>query len=203
MKLKLETMYALFFSAFVFGLAALVAASTLLMNIGESYFGIWGRVTVAVFAMLIFFFVLMRWFYRFGDRLEDRSRAEAREKYRAIYRVLSLPSSGDEGNNWQTKEITLGDFGWESKPLSKDGRIWLHGLSAGWGLAWRAGFRPDQIEYVGLKPVSQFDWKDFEYDGPKATACYQWPLVKPKSPCPFPIQKTVLGRRLQFPITCA
>jgi len=204
MKLKLETMYALFFSIFILSMAVLVAASALMMDMGESYFGVFGRLIIGTLALLIFFFVLMRWFYRFGDKLDDRSRAEAREKYRGIYWVLSPPAiNKNDGNNWCVEAITIGDYGWESKPLTKDGLIWLHGLSAGWGHVWRAGFRLDQVEYVGSKPVSQYDWKDFEYDGPKPTACYQWPLVKPKNLCPFPVQKTIPDRRLQFPITCA
>ena len=204
MNLKLETMYALFFSIFILGMAVLVAVSALMMDIGERYFGFLGRLIIGTIALLIFFFVLMRWFYSFGDKLDDRSRAEAREKYRGIYRVLSPPAiNQNDGNNWYVEDITIGDYGWESKPLTKDGLIWLQGLSAGWGHVWRAGFRPNQIEYTGPKPVSQYDWKDFEYDGPKPTACYQWPLVKPKNLCPFPVQKTIPDRRLQFPITGA
>jgi hypothetical protein len=201
MKLKVGTLYSLLFGAFVLGIAVLVTASILLMELGERYLGFSGRVIVAAFALLVFFFVLMRQCFRAADKLDYRSRAEAKEKYCGIYRVLALPAPDADRNNWQTSEITVGDFGWESTPLSKDGLIWLHGLSADWGLVWRAGFRPDQIEYVGPKPVSQFDWKDFEYDGPKPAACYHWPLVKPKIPCPFPIQKPVSDRRLQFPTT--
>jgi hypothetical protein len=201
MKLKPDALWALFFIAFIGAVVALIVAGRFLMEVGEHHFGIWGRIIAGLLALWVLFFVLMRWFYRFGDKLDDLSRAEARANYRGIYRVLSAPSCGDDRNNWQTSEITIGDFGWESTPMSKDGKIWLHGLTVDWGHVWRAGFQPDQVEYVGSKPVSQFDWKDFEYEGTKPTACYHWPLVKPKNPCPFPIRKIITDRRLHFPTT--
>jgi len=207
MKLKHETLENLFGWSFLAGFCFYLAASLLLMNVAETYFGISGRLIVGVLALLGFFFVFMPYFYRINNMMDIRSRAEAREKHRGIYRVLSPPAINKKnGNNWCVGEITIGDFGWESKPLTKDGLIWLHGLSTGWGHVWRAGFRPDQLEYVGSKPVSQYDWKDFAYDGPKATCVYDCPFVKPKHLCPFPVQKTIPDQRLKFlkfPVTCA
>jgi hypothetical protein len=204
MKLRSDALYVLFGLGFIFAVAGFVWASLVLMNVADSNFGAGGRVVAGILSLLGFFFVLMRSFYRVAGLLDVRSRAEARERYRGIYRVLSLPASGnDKPNNWCTEDITVGDYGWESKPLTKDGRIWLLGLSVDWGHVWRAGFRPDEIEYVCPKPVSQFDWKDFEYDGPKPRACHHWGLAKPKKPCPFPVQKEIRNRRLRFPIVCA
>jgi hypothetical protein len=36
--------------------------------------------------------------------------------------------------------------------------IWLQGLNENWQIVWWAGFNPDQIEEVGPKPCSQYDW---------------------------------------------
>ncbi len=203
MKLKLGTMEGLFFLAWISSLGVLIAGSTALAYVANDYLGVWGSVGVGVFALFTLFFGIMRYFYRFAEMLDVRSRAEAREKYRSVYRVLSLPSTGDfKPYNWCAADVTVGDFGWECRPITKDGLIWLHGLSVDWGHVWRVGFRPDEIECVGPKPVSQFDWKDFEYDGPKPTACYHWEFAKPKHPCPFPVQKTITDRRLKFPIEC-
>lgn len=197
MSKKLETLSTLIFLGFVLCLSMLVWASVKFGYFCDEHFGIPGTLGASVLALLFFFFVLMRNFYRCLDWLDVLGRAEKREKYRGIYRVLSLPSVHNEPNSWNAKDITAGDFGWEARPLTKDGLIWLHGLSVHWRMAWRAGFKAGEVEYVGPKPISHYDWKDFEYDGPKASSVYSSAI--PKQPCPLPVQKTISGR-LQFPM---
>ena len=200
MKLKLTTLWNLFGFGFLFGFLVFIGTSLLLMNLAENEFGLSGRISVGILALLFFFFVFMRNFYRIGNWLGLQQRNELRAKHKRIYRVLSLPTASKRPNNWCAEEITIGDFGWESKSLTKDGLIWLQGLSTEWKMAWRAGFKPDEVELVGQKPVSQYDWKDFEYDGPKPASI--WTKAIPKQPCPFPIQKPTANRPgLQFPIT--
>jgi hypothetical protein len=189
-----------YFTLFVFlGLPIYLFGSLYVMDMAEKSFGIWARIIVGILALVGFFMVFMRYLYRFGDWLNDRERDEAREKYRGIYRVLAPPNQ-DKRNTWQLQNIEIGDYGWEAKPRYKNGLIYLHGLTTEWGWVWWAGFRPDQIEYVGLKPISQYDWKDFEYNGPKPRACYQWQSIKPKALCPFPVKAHTTRYRLQFPI---
>jgi hypothetical protein len=74
-------------------------------------------------------------------------------------------------------EIRVGDFGWEAAPIRNDGLIYLQGLTSGWRVVWHAGFRPEQVERVGPKPSSQYDyWAPY------------W--AKPSPPiCPFPVQE--------------
>ena len=198
MSKKLKILYNLIGWGFVLCLAMLVWASAKFGGLCGEHFGILGCLCALVLALLFFFFVLMRNFYRCLNWIEARVRAERRARYRGIYRVLSLPSVHNEPASWNAGNITVGDFGWEAEPLTKEGLVWLHGLSVHWKMAWRAGFKPEEVEYVGPKPVSHYDWKDFEYDGPKATSIYTSAI--PKQPCPFPVQKTMSKWRLQFPI---
>jgi hypothetical protein len=39
----------------------------------------------------------------------------------------------------------------------KHGLIYLQGLTPDWRTVWHAGFQPNQIERIGLKPSSQYD----------------------------------------------
>ena len=198
-QIRLKTLQLLFGVSFIFGFVLYLGLSVFLIHLADVQFGMFGRVMVGVLALVGFFMVFLRYLYRFGDFVERRDRDEAREKYRFIYRVIALPGD-DKPNNWQAHLVEIGDYGWESKPPTQNGLIYLHGLTEDWGWVWRAGFRPDQLELVGPKPVSQYDWRDFEYDGPKPTACYHRQYNRPKNPCPFPIQKKVNDIRLQFPI---
>jgi len=72
-------------------------------------------------------------------------------------------------------EIKVGDYGWQAEPIRNDGLIYLQGLTAEWQVVWYAGFHPEQIESVGPKPRSQYDWD------------YSWARRAP--PCPFPVQE--------------
>jgi len=172
--------------------------SICMMFFAERLFGFLARIVVGILALVGFIF-LLRFLWLFIDWLNARRRDEAREKYRAIYRVLALPS--EEAKGYCVSDIKVGDYGWEARPWLNDSLICLHGLSEQWGLAWIAEFRPDQIEYVCPKPVSQYDWKDFDYDGPKPRAPYHWRYVKPKNPCPFPVDISVRKWGiLQYPV---
>lgn len=104
-----------------------------------------------------------------------------RDKYRLIYRVVSVPSDNQFVMKAEGTAIEVGDYGWEAEPIFEDGLIYLHGLNPGWQVAWYAGFRPEQVEVVGPKPRSQYyiypDWVD----------------AKEVPQCPFPVQKHQFG----------
>jgi hypothetical protein len=144
------------------------------------------------------FFAWLRWLYRWADRIGAKRRAEIRETYRGIYRVKAAPSSQW---SWLKENIQVGDYGWERPPWRCDDLIYLHGLQEQWGVVWMAGFRREDVEYVTTKPVSEYDWRDFDYEGPKPRAPYNWGISKAKSPCPFPV--CTENRRvfkLRFPV---
>lgn len=108
--------------------------------------------------------------------------------YPAVYRVLSVPKSSyvrAEG-----VEIRSGDYGWEASPIFRDGRVYLHGLTEGWCVAWYAGFEPHQIEWICQKPHSQYSLPD------------SWFRAGDKpSPCPYPVlqsPKKDLGKADEF-----
>ncbi len=149
----------------------------------DAHFGASARVTVGA---IIFggFFAHLRWLYRWADQISARRRVEIRENYRGIYRVKGAPSSQW---CWLKENIQVGDFAWERPPWRRDGLIYLHGLQEQWGVVWMAGFRPDDVEYVTTKPVSEYDWREFDYDGPKPIAPYNWGMAKAKSLCPFAV----------------
>jgi hypothetical protein len=149
----------------------------------DAHFGAGPRVTVGA---IIFagFFVYLRRLYRWADKISAQRRAEIRETYRGIYRVKGEPSSQW---SWLKENIQVGDYAWERPSWRRDDLIYLHGLQEQWGVVWMAGFRREDVEYVTTKPVSEYDWRDFDYDGPKPRAAYQWGIAKAKSPCPFAV----------------
>jgi hypothetical protein len=199
MKFRTKILWTLFAWGFLLGFGIFIWVSYLFMNFAESSFGEAGRIIAGLLALLFFLFVYMRNAFRAFEWFDVQERSKLREKHRGIYRVLALPTKSQKPNNWCAEEITIGDYGWESKLLTKDGLIWLHGLSTEWKMAWRAGFKPEEVEFVCYKPISQYDWKDFEYDGPKPSSI--WTTAIPKQQCPFTIQKPTTTRRLQFPVT--
>ena len=114
-------------------------------------------------------------FYRWSWKRDRKRLQELREKYRGIYRVLA-PSDQKIVAKPHGAEIKIGDFGWEAGPASKDGLIYLQGLTSEWTVVWHAGFRPDEIEWVTEKPSSQYDyWVPY------------WAKSPPPPPCPFPV----------------
>ena len=150
----------------------------------DSRFGAGARITVGV---IIFagFFAYLRWLYRWADRMGAQRRAEIRETYRGIYRVKGAPSSQW---SWLKENIQVGDYAWERPPWHRDDLISLHGLEEQWGVVWMAGFCHEDVEFVTAKPVSEYDWRDFDYDGPKPRAPYHWGLAKAKTLCPFSVR---------------
>jgi hypothetical protein len=100
----------------------------------------------------------------------QKRRNEMHVEYNRIFQVLALPTDEKKGIfkliMSKEPEIRAGDYGWEIKPLKNSDLIYLQGLDQNWRAIWLAGFRRDQIEYIGPKPVS----------------------LKPKTPCPFPVQ---------------
>jgi len=118
--------------------------------------------------------IVVATFYWVAGRRDKRRRAELREKYRWIYRVVELPRDTQKVIRPEGAEIRIGDYGWEAEALEADGLIYLQGLTDRWRVVWYAGFRPEQVERVCEKPRSQYDWD------------YSWVTNPP--PCPFPIQ---------------
>lgn len=115
-------------------------------------------------------------FYSWIGRRDERKLKELREKYPAIYRVIAVSPAPIIIMMPEGAEIRIGDYGWEAGPIRSDGLIYLHGLTPDWTVAWHAGFRSDQVEWIATKPYSQYDsWHPFWADSP------------PLPPCPFPI----------------
>jgi len=115
-------------------------------------------------------------FYRWSWKRDRRRLQELREKYRGIYRVIALPSDQKIVAKPDGAEIKIGDCGGEAGPVSKDGLIYLQGLTVEWTVVWHAGFRRDQIEWITEKPSSQYDyWVPY------------WAKSPPPPPCPYPV----------------
>jgi len=131
-----------------------------------------GLLAVPVCILLVVFFYRQTW------RREERLRRELREKYRAIYRVTALPTEPRSIVKPVGAEIIVGDYGWEARPMRRDGLIHLQGLTTTWKVVWHAGFHRDQLENVAIKPGSQYDyWVPY------------WAITSPPPPCPFPVQE--------------
>jgi hypothetical protein len=143
-------------------------------SVAKRYGRGWGIVAagIAVVAGAALVVLWYRWTWRRnGERLR-----ELKEKYRFVYRVVALPSDKSGVVKLAGAEIRVGDFGWESAPIRKDGLIHLQGLTPGWNVVWHAAFRPEEIQMVGPKPSSQYDyWVPY------------WAKAPPPPPCPYPI----------------
>ncbi len=152
-----------------------VAMTGLVEEFVAHRFGRWtgigaGAVTLIICVMGVVLF------YRWSWKLDRRRLQELREKYRGIYRVIALPSDQKIVARPDGAEIKIGDCGWEAGPVSKDGLIYLQGLTVEWALVWHAGFRRDQIEWITEKPSSQYDyWVPY------------WAKSPPPPPCPYPV----------------
>jgi prepilin-type N-terminal cleavage/methylation domain-containing protein len=125
-------------------------------------------------------------FYRWMWRSDQRGLQKAREDYREIYRVLTVPTAPKIVVVPEGAEIRIEDYGWEAGPTRNDGLIYLQGLTMDWTVVWHAGLRPDEVEKVATKPNSQYDsWHPFWADPP------------PLAPCPFPVvdrETVTIGR---------
>ncbi|HEX3717886.1 MAG TPA: hypothetical protein VH595_07945 [Verrucomicrobiae bacterium] len=151
-------------------LMAMVAEESIAKRYGRG----WGIVAagIAVVASAGLVVLWYRWMWR---RNKARLR-ELKEKYRSIYRVVALPGDKSGVVKLAGAELKVGDFGWEAVPIRKDGLTHLQGLTPGWNVVWHAAFRPDEIQLVGAKPSSQYDyWVPY------------WAKSPPPPPCPFPI----------------
>lgn len=138
-------------------------------------YGLWSGIGAGILSAGLCALAIV-FLYRIFGRRHEELRREVREKYRGIYRVLAIPVDAHLVCKPPGAEIVVGDYGWEAESLnSADGLIYLQGLTDGWHVVWYAGFRPDQLTSVGLKPRSQYDWS------------YSWTIKPP--PCPFPIQE--------------
>lgn len=136
-----------------------------------------GLAVVASVLALLIGILLVIIFYRWFWSRDKRQLAQLREKYRTIYRVKELPTDARSLVKPERAEIQIGDYGWDARPICRDGMIHLQGLTKRWQVVWHAGFRPDQIEKVAEKPASQYDyWRPY------------W--AKPSHPpCPFPVRE--------------
>jgi hypothetical protein len=149
--------------------------------------GYWWGIPAAL-VVLAGFLLYLRSFYRFFNRENTRFRDDARQRYRRIFRVVALPSDKRSISKPWGAEIKVGHYGWEAQPLRRNDLIYLQGLTEHWLVVWHAGFRPDEIEYVGPKALSQYDWRDFEWvEGNSYDAIFGKPC-KLKTPCPFPVR---------------
>jgi hypothetical protein len=138
-------------------------------------YGVWlgaGAGLVAGFLSV----VLVAFFYRWASRRDERRRQELRDKYRGIYRVITLPLESRIIAMPEGAEIRIDDYGWEAGPSRNDGLIYLHGLTPEWTVVWHAGFRPEEVEWFAAKPFSQFDsWHPY------------WAPPPPLPLCPYPV----------------
>ena len=117
-------------------------------------------------------------FYKWMWSRDKRQLRQLREKYRNIYRVKELPTEIKSVIKPADAEIQIGDFGWEAIPSRRDGLIHLQGLTLRWQVVWHAGFLPNQIEQVAIKPASQYDyWIPY------------WSKCPAPSPCPYPVRE--------------
>lgn len=153
-----------------------LTVTTAVYQFAAGKYGTWPGIGAVVLAVLASAIIVVQ-FYSWSWRRDRRRLQELKEKYRAIYRVIAIPSDQRSIVKPEGAEIKIDDYGWEAGPIRKDdGLIYLQGLTLEWTVVWHAGFRPDQIEKVATKPSSQYDiWIPY---GAKPTS----PL-----PCPFPV----------------
>lgn len=164
---KALTIIELLAAIFVISIPFLVGST-----VTKSY-GVWAGIVAGFFSAIVCI-ALVICLYRVQARQLKQRRDELRERYKQVYRVLTLPTDKTCIKKPEGSEIKVGDYGWEAVPFRNDGLIYLQGLNPQWRVVWYAGFRPDQIESIALKPQSQYDWN------------YTW--IRNPPPCPFPVQ---------------
>jgi len=152
----------------------IVSVPLLIGQVIAIHFGVWTGIGTGVLSGIACI-TIIGLFHRRRWRKNARQRREYKEKYTRIYRVLTTPTDEAAIRKAHGAEIKIGDFGWEAAPLRDDGLIYLHGLNLQWRVVWYAGFCPEQIEHVTVKPQSQYDWN------------YTW--IHNPPPCPFPVQE--------------
>jgi hypothetical protein len=138
-------------------------------------FGVWAGIVAGILSGVLCVSAVVL-FYRDRGRRNEEKRRELRDRYSKIYRIVSLPGDGKNIKLAKGAAIKIGDYGWEAEPRNtKDGLVYLQGLTNKWRVVWYAGFQRDQIEIICPKPNSQYDWN------------YKWFREPP--PCPFPVQE--------------
>lgn len=143
-------------------------------------YGTWWGIGAALSAGSLCVTAVVLFYYGMGA-LDERGLRKARDRYREIYRVTSVPAAPRVIIIPEGAEIRVGDYGWEAGPSRNDGRVYLQGLTRNWKVVWHAGLRPDEIEQVGTKPYSQYDaWYPDWADPPSLPAC-PFPVVERKT----------------------
>jgi uncharacterized integral membrane protein len=127
---------------------------------------------------VVFSALIVVLFWDWTSRSNKRRLTHLREQYRSIYQIKELPTAVKSIVKPAAADIQIGDYGWDAPPGGKDGLIHLQGLTPKWQVVWHAGFRPDQIEKVAVKPASQYDyWAPY------------WAKPPPAPPCPYPVRE--------------
>lgn len=140
-------------------------------------FGPWWGLTAAVSSGTISVATVV-FYYRWESRRNELGLQNARDKFREIYRVISVPRNPKIIVIPENAEIRVGDFGWEAGPSRNDGLIYLHGLTPDWTVVWHAGLHPDEVEKICTKPHSQYDsWHPYWADPPSLSLC-PFPVVE-------------------------
>lgn len=144
----------------------MICVPVLLGRLVANYFGVWWGVGSGTLSTVLCA-TLLTLLYRAKRRRQESKRRGLREKYRGIYRVLSVPSEAKNVIKAPGNEIIVGDYGWESEPPKNKGDlVFLQGLDENWRVVWYAGFSAQQIEYIGPKPRSQYDWDSSWFKAP-------------------------------------
>jgi membrane protein implicated in regulation of membrane protease activity len=155
----------------------IVAFATVVYDVVRGKHGPGLAAVASVLAVLIGILLVIL-FYRWTWSRDKKQLTQLRENYRNIYQVKELPTDAKSIVKPEGAEIQIGDYGWEARPNRRDGLIHLQGLTARWQVVWHAGFRPDQIEKVAVKPASQYDyWVPY------------WAKTPPPPPCPFTVRE--------------
>jgi len=155
----------------------IVAFATVVYDVVRGKHGPWLAAVASGFAVLVGILLVIL-FYRWTWSRDKKRLAQLRENYRNIYQVKELPADTKSIVKPAGAEIQIGDYGWDARPNRRDGLIHLQGLTTRWQVVWHAGFRPDQIEKVAVKPASQYDyWAPY------------WAKPPSPPPCPFPVRE--------------
>jgi len=153
----------------------MVAITAIVGHSVATRYGTWAGIGAGFIAALTSVY-LVALFYRWTWQRDRRRLQQLREKYRGVYRVLKVPAAQLSIIKPQGAEIKIGDYGWEAGPDRGDGLIYLQGLAPDWTVVWHVGFRPDELERVADKLISQYDyWAPY------------WAKPPPPPPCPYPV----------------
>jgi membrane protein implicated in regulation of membrane protease activity len=168
---KAYTLIELLAFMLIVGIAAVVYGEV------RTKYGLWpavGATALWILASALLIVLFLVW----TARRDTQRLTDLRNKYRDVYRVKAMPTDPKSIVKAEGAEIQIGDYGWEACPNQRDNLIHLQGLTEDWHVVWHAGFRPDQIERVGQKPQSQYDyWVPY------------WAKLPAPPPCPLPVKE--------------